>query len=135
MDFSKINYFAVLAAALSTFVLGGLWYSPIVFGKAWMRVNNFSEADLATFSKARMFGWSFIFALVMSLNLAMFLAAPNTTVVWGMAAGGLAGLGWVAMAIAIVGVFENKSWRYIAINGGYITVAFVVMGAILGAWR
>ena len=135
MDFSKINYLAVVAAALSTFVLGGLWYSPLLFGKAWMRVNNFSENDVATFSKARMFGWSLIFALVMSLNLAMFLAAPNTTITWGMAAGALTGVGWVATAIAIIGVFENKSWSYIAINGGYMIVAFIVMGAILGAWR
>jgi hypothetical protein len=135
VDFSQINYFAVLAAALSTFVLGGLWYSPLLFGKAWMRVNNFSDTDVASFSKARMFGWSFVFALIMSLNLAMFLAAPDTTVTWGMAAGALTGFGWVAMAIAIIGVFENRSWGYIAINGGYMIVAFVVMGAILGVWR
>ena len=43
MDYSTINYFAVLAAAVSTFVLGGLWYSPMLFGKAWMRANNFTE--------------------------------------------------------------------------------------------
>ena len=103
--FHTINYFAVLAAALSTFVLGGLWYSPLLFGKAWMRANGFTEADLQTFSKARMFGWSFLFSFVMALNLAMFLAGPTTNVTWGMAAGGLAGFGWVAMAIAIVGRF------------------------------
>lgn len=135
MDFSTINYFAVLAAALSTFVLGGLWYSPLLFGKAWMLANGLTDAELQTFSKARMFGWSFLFSLVMALNLAMFLAGPTTNVTWGMAAGGLAGLGWVAMAIAIIGVFENRSWKYIAINGGYMTVAFVIMGAIIGAWR
>jgi hypothetical protein len=135
MDFSSINYLAVLAAAVSTFVLGGLWYSPLLFGKAWMRANSFTDADLQTFSKARMFGWSFFFALVMALNLAMFLAGPTTNVTWGLAAGGLAGFGWVAMAIAIIGVFENRSWTYILINGGYMTVAFVIMGAIIGAWR
>lgn len=135
MDFSSINYLAVLAAAVSTFVLGGLWYSPLLFGKAWMQANSFTDADLQTFSKARMFGWSFFFALVMALNLAMFLAGPTTNVTWGMAAGGLAGLGWVAMAIPIIGVFENRSWTYILINGGYMTVAFVIMGAIIGAWR
>jgi hypothetical protein len=135
MDFGKINYFAVLAAAISTFVLGGLWYSPLLFGKAWMRTNNLTDEDLKTFSKARMFGWSFVFSLVMALNLAMFLGGPDTTVSWGMTAGVLAGLGWVAMAIAIIGVFENRSWVYILINGGYMTIAFTVMGAILGAWR
>jgi hypothetical protein len=135
MDFGTINYFAVLVAALSTFVLGGLWYSPMLFGKAWMRINNFSDADLKTFSKARMFGWSFVFSLVMALNLAMFLNAPTTNTTWGMTAGALTGLGWVAMAIAIIGMFENKSWGYILINGGYMTAAFTVMGAIIGAWR
>ena len=135
MDFSSINYLAVLVAALSTFILGGLWYSPMLFGKVWMRVNNFNDADLLTFSKARMFGWSFVFSLIMALNLAMFLAGPETNAVWGMTAGALAGFGWVAMAIAVVGLFENKSWTYILINGGYMTVAFVVMGAIIGAWR
>jgi len=135
MDFSKINYLAVLVAALSTFLLGGLWYSPMLFGKAWMRANNFTDTDLQTFSKARMFGWSFVFSLVMALNLAMFLGGPGTNVSWGMTAGLLTGLGWVAMAIAIIGVFENRSGTYILINGGYMTVAFTVMGAIIGAWR
>jgi hypothetical protein len=135
MDFSTINYLAVIAAALSTFVLGGLWYSPALFGKAWMRANNFTSEELQTFSKARMFGWSFLFSLVMAFNLAMFLAEPRTDVTWGMTAGALAGLGWVAMAIAVVGLFENKSWTYILINGGYMTVAFIIMGAIIGGWR
>ena len=109
MDASNINYFAVIVAALSTFLLGGLWYSPLLFGKAWMRANNFKEEDLQTFSKARMFGWAFGFSLVMAVNLAMFLAGPGTNVTWGMTAGALAGFGWVAMAIAIIGVFENRS--------------------------
>jgi len=135
MDVSTINYLAVLAAALSTFVLGGLWYSPLLFGKAWMRANGFTEADLQAFSKARMFGWSLRFSLVMALNLSIFLASPTTNLTWGMMAGGLAGLGWVAMAIAVIGLFENRSWKYIAINGGYMTVAFVIMGAIIGVWR
>ncbi|HEV7743905.1 MAG TPA: DUF1761 domain-containing protein [Pyrinomonadaceae bacterium] len=132
---SHINYFAVLAAALSTFILGGLWYSPLLLGKAWMRANNFSHTDVQTFSKARMFGWSIVFSLVTALNLAMFLAAPGTNASWGATAGALAGLGWVAMSIAIIGLFENKSWNYIAINGGYVTVAFTIMGLIIGAWR
>jgi len=135
MDFSTINYFAVFAAAVSTFVLGGLWYSPLLFGKAWMRANNFTEADLQSFSKARMFGWSLVFSLIMALNLAMFLGGAGTNAIWGMTAGALTGVGWVAMAVGVIGVFENRSWAYIAINGGYMSIAFTVMGLIIGAWR
>jgi len=135
MNPNQINWLAVFAAALSTFVIGGLWYSPVLFGKVWMRVNGFSEEQVAGFNKARAFGGSFILALVMSANLAMFLADPKTTVVWGMIAGALAGVGWVAAGLGIIALFENRSWTYILVNGGYHVVAFVAMGAILGAWR
>ncbi|MGH9389878.1 MAG: DUF1761 domain-containing protein, partial [Vicinamibacteria bacterium] len=60
---------------------------------------------------------------------------PDTTVAWGATAGLLAGLGWVALGIGIVALFERRSWTYILVNGGYFVVAFTVMGAILGAWR
>ncbi|MDQ3071271.1 MAG: DUF1761 domain-containing protein [Acidobacteriota bacterium] len=129
-----INYLAVLAAALSTFVIGGLWYSPLMFHKAWMTTNSLTEADLKG-GEGRIFGLAFLMALVMAANLAAFLSAPGTTVSWGMAAGALTGLGWILPAIATVALFERRSPRYVAINGGYFAVAFIVMGAILGAWR
>jgi hypothetical protein len=71
----------------------------------------------------------------MALNLAFFLNDPTTTVVWGATAGFLAGFGWVAMGIGIVSLFEGRPFRYVLVNGGYLTVALVAMGAILGAWR
>ncbi len=135
METGTINYFAVLVAALSTFLIGGLWYSPLLFQKAWMRANNLSEQQLSQANSVKMFGFSLLFALIMAFNLAMFLSGEGTDVVWGATAGLLAGLGWVALAVATIALFEQRPWSYILINGGYQTVAFVVMGAILGAWR
>jgi hypothetical protein len=130
-----INWFAVLASAVSTFVIGGLWYSPFLFGRAWMRVNNLDEAELAKSNMAKIFGLSFFFAVIMAANLAAFLAEPKTTAAWGATAGFLAGFGWVTLAIATIALFERRSWKYTLINGGYMTVSFVIMGLILGAWR
>jgi hypothetical protein len=130
----EINYLAVVAAAVSTFVIGGLWYSPILFHKAWMSANGFGESDVKG-GEGKIFGLAFVFSLVMAANLAAFLAGPDTTAAWGATAGLLAGLGWVALGIAIVALFERRSWTYILVNGGYFVVAFTVMGAILGAWR
>lgn len=130
-----MNWLAVLAAAVSTFVLGGLWYSKALFGQAWMSANNFSETDLAKSNMLKIFGLSLIFAVIMAANLAAFLAEPKTTAVWGATAGFLAGFGWVTLAIATIGLFERRSWKYILINGGYMTVSFVIMGLIIGAWR
>lgn len=135
MSPESINWLAVAAAATSTFILGGLWYSPLLFGRAWMTVNNLTEADLGGGNMAKIFGLSFLYSLLMAANLAMFLATPDTTATWGATAGFLAGFGWVSLAIAIIALFERRSWKYVAINGGYMTVAFVLMGLILGIWR
>jgi hypothetical protein len=130
----EMNYLAIVAAAVSTFLIGGLWYSPLLFSKAWMKANGFTEADVKG-GEGRIFGFAFVFSLIMAANLAAFLAGPDTTVAWGATAGLLAGLGWVALGIAVVALFERRSWTYILVNGGYFVVAFTVMGAILGAWR
>jgi len=130
-----LNWLAVLAAAVSTFVIGGLWYSPAVFGRAWMLANNFTQEDLDRGNIAKIFGLSFVFALLMSANLAAFLADSKTTAAWGATAGFLAGFGWATLGLATVALFERRSWKYILINGGYLTISFTVMGLILGAWR
>lgn len=130
-----INWLAVLAAAISTFALGGLWYSPALFGRAWMSVNQLNPADLAKSNMGKIFGLAFVFAILMAANLAAFLAEPKTTASWGATAGFLAGFGWVTLGIATISLFERRSGKYVLINGGYMTVAFILMGLIIGAWR
>lgn len=135
MESLSINWWAVLVAAVSNFVIGGIWYSPILFGKAWMRANDFTPEDLNRRSPAVVFGVSFLFCLAMAANLAAFLDDPATTLSWGITAGVLAGLGWVTLGLGVVALFEHRKWSYLLVNGGYLTVSFAVMGAILGGWR
>ena len=132
MNFGQLNVWAILAAAVSAFVVGGLWYSPVLFGKAWERANGFGESPSP---KPSVYLVSFLLTLVMAVNLAFYLADPKTTAAFGAIAGFLAGFGWSAMGLAIVALFEQRSWRYSLINGGYLTVALTLMGLILGAWR
>jgi hypothetical protein len=134
MDMTSINWLAILVAGLSAFVLGGVWYSPALFGNAWMKENKFSVDDVKRGNKAKIFGWSFVLALLMAVNLAMFLADAKTDLAWGITAGFLAGI-WVFCGIAITSLFEQRSSRYIFINGGYQVVALTLMGAIIGVWR
>jgi hypothetical protein len=129
-----LNIWAVLTATISAFLLGGLWYSPMLFGKAWRKANGFDGPEPPA-NNGKIFGISFVLCLVMALNLAMFLHDPKTTLAWGATAGFLAGFGWAAMGIGIVSLFERRPWTYACINGGYLTVALTLMGAILGAWR
>ena len=130
-----INVWAIVAAGAANFLIGGMWYSPALFGKVWMRANGFSEADLQKGSPAVIFGLSALFSLIMSANLAAFLASPETTLAFAIFAGVAAGFGWAALGLGIVALFERRPWSYLLVNGGYLTVSFAAMGAILGAWR
>lgn len=135
MDLEQLNIGAIVVAALANFAIGGLWYSPALFGKVWMRANGFTDEDLKKGSPALIFGVSAAFCLIMSANLAAFLASPDTTVAFAVFAGVAAGFGWAALGLGVVALFERRPWSYILVNGGYLTVSFAVMGAILGAWR
>jgi hypothetical protein len=139
MDFSNINFLAVIAATLSTFAVGALWYGPL-FGKSWMAATGITEGDVESGSMAKIFTLAFIFELIMAFNLAMFFygspeSAAAITAGTGAFYGFLTGFGWVFFAMAVNSLYEQKSWKYILINGGYWTVAFTIMGLILGAWK
>ncbi len=144
MDMLSINWLAVLVAGISAFVLGGVWYSPALFGNSWMAENNLSIEKIKQGNMLKIYGIAFILSLVMAANLAMFLAdgpstcpadcVQKTDVTWGAIAGFLAGI-WVFCAVAMHGLFEHRNWKLICINGAYSLVGLTLMGAIIGLWR
>jgi hypothetical protein len=126
----ELNYWAVLLASLSTFLLGGIWYSPAVFGKAWMRENGFTEEGMKNSNMVKIFGFAFVLALISAVNLAMFLG-PEKDVVMGAVWGFAAGFGWVATFVGTHYLFERKSFTLFLINAGYSVVALTIMGVII----
>lgn len=126
----EINWMAVLVAAVASFVLGGLWYSPVLFGKAWQREAGLTDEKLKNGNLARIFGLSFVLAFLAAWNFANFLG-PRPSVVFGTAVGASAGLLWVASSFGINYLFERKSFKLFAINGGYHTVQFAIIGLVL----
>lgn len=135
MENMMINHWAVLASAAFNMVLGAIWYSPALFYNAWKSENNLTDEQLKKSNPAKIYGIGFLMAYIMSYNLAFFLGDKNTDWQWGLAAGFLAGFGWAAAIFTSIALFEQKTWRYILINGGYIVIYFTVIGFILGIWR
>ncbi|MBO6517298.1 MAG: DUF1761 domain-containing protein [Bacteroidia bacterium] len=129
---SNINWLSVIVAAVSCFVIGGIWYGP-VFGRAWMTAIGFTEERLKERSVPKTFGVSLILAFIASLVLDMFIG-HEADVVFGAMAGFFAGFGWVATFMGIMYVFEMRSLRLFLINAGYCVVSLTTMGAILGSW-
>lgn len=138
MDFpdvlSRLNYWAVLTAALSAFLIGGAWYSPALFAKQWMAANRLAEADLKRGNIALIFGGSFALALISALALAMFIG-PSSSLSFGAMAGALVGFGWVGTSFGVTYLFERKPFILFLINAGYHIVTFMVMGIILSLWH
>jgi hypothetical protein len=134
MEFPDINYLAVLVSALAFFMIGSIWYSPLLFSNAWMKELGFTKEGMSTSRMWVYFSVSFLLMLVMAFNLAAFI---GNGMGWqfGITAGALTGIGWVALAIGINYLYERRSFRLWLINAGYMAISFTVMGAIIGAWQ
>jgi hypothetical protein len=134
MNIGEINYLAVLVAALSLFVIGFLWYSPLLFANTWMKEAGLTKEKVEKANMGKVLGLSFLLSLIICFNLAAFLG-PDAGLVWGISAGALAGAGWVAASIGILYLFESRSFTLFAINAGYFIVSFMVAGGIIGVWQ
>jgi len=134
MDPAHVNYAGAAVAAVSAFLFGGLWYSPLLFEGPWKRATGITDDQLKS-AMGRIFGGSFALSVVSSINLAFFLAGGAPDLGWGIAAGLLAGVGWVATSLGVTYLFERRPLALYAIDAGYHVVTFALMGAILGVWK
>ena len=130
--FGNIHWLSVILAAVSSFLVGGIWYGPL-FGRAWMKEFNFTEEDLKKRSVPLTFGLSLILALIAAINLEMFLG-QEADIAFGGIAGFFTGAGWVATFLGILYLFEMQTLKAYLINAGYCIVSLTLMGVILGIW-
>ena len=130
--FTDINWLAVLAALVSAFVLGGAWYSNILFGKAWMQDVGLTEEAVKSANMARTFGGTIILEAIAAIALAAFIGR-EATLMEGLHTGLWIGLLWIASAYGITYLFEQRSVRLWLINAGYYVVLYTIMGTIIGA--
>jgi hypothetical protein len=126
-----VNLFAILLAAVSSFVLGGLWYSPLLFGRAWNRENG---GEVPAGHPAKVFGFSFVFSLVAAAAFAWWLG-PAPALDEALKAGAVAGIGFVAASFGINYQFAQRSFALWLIDGGYHAAQFLLFGLILGLWH
>ena len=126
----EVNYLAVVIAAVASFLLGGLWYSNVLFGKVWQRESGVTDEQLNNGNMAKIFGLSLVLALLAAWVFALFLG-PRPPVALGLGAGFSAGLCWVTASFGMNYLFERRSFRLFLINGGYHTLQFTIIGLVL----
>lgn len=131
----SINIWAILAATLSNFVIGGIWYSPLLFVKPWMKMAGVNASQM----KAGM-PRALIVDLFSSLIMAFVLLhairyAGASDLGQGLFITFWNWLGFVAVVLIGSVTYERCPFKYFAINAGYRFVSMMAMGAILTVWK
>jgi hypothetical protein len=141
MHFHNLNWLAIVVAAISTMVVGFLWYSPLLFAKPWMREMGYDPNDKAKTEEMKKtagpaYAGSMVASLISAFILALFLHWLRAeSLHFGLSVGFHVWLGFVATVQFTNALFMKQSMRLFAINTGYQLVCYLAMSAILTAWR
>ena len=135
----KIKYPAVIVATLVHYILGGLWYSPLLFGNKFIQLINWTPEQLRQV-ESQSHTKEFVLAFVMSLVLVYVLAhfvnyTKATSALGGIQTAFWIWLGFVVTTQAPTVIFEGRSFGLFAINVAYQLVGCALAGAILAIWR
>jgi hypothetical protein len=132
--FQNLNWFAIVVAAVSAFILGSLWYSPIMFARRWMKESGITEESTKNINMGKLFVLSFLLSLIASFFLALFIGA-KAGAGNGALAGFMAGLGWVFTFMGISYMFESRTLTHFLINSMYSIISLTMMGLIIGGMQ
>jgi hypothetical protein len=131
MDFSAVNWLAVVVAAVVAWLFGAVWYMAL--SKPWLKA---AKLDPATMSKSKLpFLIFFIAELIMALVVALVVGAmtggePALTA--GLVFGFVLWLGFVATTLTANHRYENFGWDLTLIDGGHWLGVLLIIGAVIG---
>jgi len=143
MHVPPVNWLAILVAGIVIFVLGGLWYSPILFSKKWLALQNKTEeqmrAEAAGANMPLMYASAFVTGLITAWAMALVFAPIANDMPMNAAHGALLGailwLGFAATTSYATALFSGKPRQLWFIDSAYNLVSFVLAGIILAVWR
>jgi uncharacterized membrane protein len=134
----EINIWSVIVATVVTFIIGAIWYSPVLFGKEWMTLTGCDDKQVNDAKKKGVVKF-YIIQLIITfisfcvLGFAMSAIGANTTSN-GAFIGILAWLGFIFPMNVGSLMWERRPFKLVLINSVNTLLNFVVGGAIIGAW-
>ncbi len=137
----EVNYVTVLVAALASFAVGMLWYSPVLFGKQWMALAGITDKNMEEGKKnmAR----NMVLALVTSFVMAgvLYYVVSYTSAFYGdqytmmgasLKAAVMMWVGFFATTQLGIVLWEGKPFKLYALNTSYSLVSLLVMALVIG---
>ena len=134
MNLFDVNWIAVVAAAISGFAVGGIWYGPIM-GKRWMVAVGLTEEEVKSAPMGLIYGGAFAFSLLASWTLAHTFASYAIELSFAakvMTAFGVA-LGFVVPALGTAYLFSQKGKSLFFIDASYWLLFYLAMGFVHAA--
>ncbi len=131
--FGDLNWAAVIVASIAWFAFSAVWYSVPPLSQAWQQA---AKAEMGTGTPMVMlFVPTFIGYVVTTVVIALLVKAIGVSgAADGIALGVVLGLGFGTVGALVTQLYESKGSTYWLINGVNSIIAFVIVGAILGAW-
>jgi hypothetical protein len=135
----EVNELAVLLAAISSMVVGSIWYLPGVFGNSWMKMTKSKMGKGASGGKmAWMYGSVFVASLFTAYILAHVIYLSNrffghSYLVDSISTAAWMWIGFVAARFYVHDTFEERRKMLTILNAGHELVTLLVMAIIIGA--
>lgn len=135
----QVSFLPVLVSGVVIFLLGGVWYSPVLFAKRWVALIGKSEEEMKA-AAASAGPLLYLQALLAGLLSAWALAVllnhfGNLDAARGAAVGVLCWLGFAGATSYANTIFSMKPKGLWLIDTGFNLVSFVLAGALLAVWR
>ena len=134
MAFAGINYWAVLAAGVASFLFGGLWYG--LLSKRWMAAIGKTESELKSGTALPvLLLLNLVALLVMAWVLAGImghLGQSGFTFRNGLISGAFVWLGFVATTLVTNHSYQGARRALTLIDGGHWLGVLLIQGAIIG---
>lgn len=131
----EVNYLAVIAAGVAAWMIGSLWYSPLLFSKAWQKELGFTDEYLKQGNMPLIFGSSLILMIIMAFGL-NFIIQMHPEITWshGFFHGCMVGLFYCATSMGITYLYQRKSIKLYLIDAVYQVLMLGVAGIVLAVW-
>jgi hypothetical protein len=139
MPTANVNILAVIVAAVATFILGAMWYSPMLFAKQWTQAHGYTPEKLEELKKrgvTRAYAVSVLCYLVTAYVFALLASYTQaTSLAQGLWLGFLTWLGFAATIGLTANMFSENPIAVWVIDAGYQLAYLLLMGVILSVWR
>lgn len=134
-----MNYLSVFVTTVVAFVIGALWYSPLLFGDAWKKLLKIKvskkEMEAAMKGMWKVLIGGFFVTLILVFMLDLFMNFLNVvTLSQGVLLGFLIWLGFLATTMFNIVLYEKKPFRLYLINAGHYLAVLLISGGILAVW-